>query len=245
MKNIILTTIFALLYTITYAQDIPDNKVNSEVESPRMETFKLSNKGTHGVYIGVGGGYANFDSYGFATLNARIAYVIDQKFEIGFAGQSFHNYASFPQNDGLDGTIAGGVGGFHLKGIYFGRRRIHLSTPLFLGAGGVALIAHNSNDFFDDFDPELVKASPIFVAEPGVNVEFNISKVLGLEIGAKYRFSHQTNLVANRLNNMDGLMLGATLKVGYFDFGGRNKKSRSRKAAETEKFPEEEGYRSY
>jgi len=244
MKNFILIFACSLITLSVLGQEHETPLSDESKALDRMETFKKFPGGTHGVYFGIGGGYGNFDGLNFSTINGRIAYVIDQKFEIGFAGQSFQSFSSISLNDGTNGSVGGGVGGIHLKAIYFGRKKVHVSTPLFLGAGAIALVSHFTDNFFEDFDPDLEGASPIFVAEPGVNVEFNISKVLGFEVGAKYRFSHQISTVASRIDNMDGLMLGATLKIGFFDFGGRNKKQRIRQMKE-DFSQDEKGYKSY
>jgi len=250
MKIQILTIILTLMFFKALGQVKQDSEFMNDDGFQQMETFKNSNKGTHGIYLGLGGGYANFGSRNFSTFNSRLAYVIDQKFEIGFAGQSFQSLSAGGINEGIREVVAGGVGGLHLKAIFFGKKKIHFSTPLFLGVGGVGVASYYFNNWFEDFNSDLESSSIIFVAEPGVNIEFNISKVLGFEMGAKYRLAHQAQLVSDDYFEMNGMMLNATLKIGFFDFGGRNKKSKKQKCRIFKKEVKEEiegefGYNNY
>jgi len=61
--------------------------------------------------------------------------------------------------------------------------------------------------------------------DTGLNVEFNISKILGFEMGAMYRLTSKSELLEN--DNLNGLMLSASLKVGYFDFSRKSNTKKS------------------
>ncbi len=69
MKNIILTTICSFLFLFSFAQENLDSILQVDEIDARMQTFNNTNKGTHGIYIGIGGGYANIGDLDFSTIN--------------------------------------------------------------------------------------------------------------------------------------------------------------------------------
>ncbi len=231
MKKVILLSLSLILTLSVFAQT-EEKTVESPVaesaswnEMETMETF-AKRKGTHGFYIGVGGGYAGVGNIDFANVEAKFAYVNDQKFEIGFGGQTFQSFESIAAAGEQNQFVGGALGGMYLKAIFFGRKKMHVSIPLFLGVGAAAVYEQDQTDIFDCFDPEVISSSPFLVAEPGVNLEFNISKMLGFEMGAKYRISSQTDFLGNGISDLNGLVISGMLKVGLFDFGGKRNKIR-------------------
>jgi hypothetical protein len=117
-------------------------------------------------------------------------------------------------------NLAGGYGGFIIEPIIMGRWPIHISFPVLIGAGGVALTSYNEDLFSqygDRYDVYLEEAVAFFVAEPGVELELNLVRWMRLAFFGNYRYT--TNLISTGSINENALntwSAGITLKVGKF-----------------------------
>lgn len=187
----------------------------SEEDDNYIEFNDRSNV-VHGVYLGLGTYFGEVD--GKSTFNGhfKIAYVANKQFEVGFAGVGFYSQQDFRVNNFENWDLAGGYGGLHVEPILFGRSKINLSFPLLVGLGAVVYVdsdyRNQSVDFEKDWDE-------IFVAEPGINLLYNLSRYVQLEVGARYRFSSKVDLVPDRLSNINGFSAGLGIKVGIFNMG--------------------------
>ncbi len=193
------------------AQD--KNQANEQEEY--ME-FNDRKNVVHGVYLGLTMGYGGVDGNDTYVGGLKVAYVANQQFEVGFAGnfiysdQDIYNTARSQRED-----LIGAYGGLHLEPIFFSKSKVNLSFPLLVGAGGIGYIDDNfDNEYYDedDFDP-------FFVAEPGVNLLFNVSRYLQLEAGVKYRFTSKVDLRPNGIDKVNGFSAGIGIKVGVFNMG--------------------------
>lgn len=167
----------------------------------------------HGVYLGLNFHYGELDGQSTYFGGAKIAYVANQKFEVGFSGVGF--FSDQNANGPIDEhDIVGGYGGLHLEPIFFGDSQFSLSLPMLIGAGGVA-------HYFDRFEyVHYEDWDPFFVFEPGVSILYNISSHLQFEMGVKYRLtSDLDDLFPGSLENLNGLSGGIGLKIGVFNLG--------------------------
>lgn len=176
--------------------------------------------GTHGIYFGLGISLAQLGKNDYVGVETRFAYVADQKFEIGLAGEVFHNINRLESNRDSSTYIAGALGGIHLKAIIKGKKKVHFSIPLLFGGGSTSVYT----DYKNIEGPDDSWAAFLFI-EPGANVEFNINRVLGFEIGAKYLLTTDSDINADYYENLSGLKVQAMLKIGVFGLGQRNKKT--------------------
>jgi len=182
--------------------------------------FNDRNNVVHGVYLGLSTRYGEIKNKDAFMAGLKIAYVANQQFEVGFEGNFLYSEQDlFNSTLGRREDLIGAYGGLHLEPILFGKSRVSLSFPLLIGAGGVGYIGNNFND--EDFGEELMEDDfdGFFVAEPGVNVLFNISRYLQLEAGIKYRFTTQINLVPDSIDRLNGFSAGIGVKVGVFNMG--------------------------
>lgn len=223
MKNLINFIIILLFPLVTFSQ-ISSTELKSETYDSDEMQFLSKKGGSHGIYFGLGGGFAHLDQYDFAILSSRIAYVADQKFEFGIGWEFFHSYKGFQSVDSeLINYVSGGLGGVHFKAIIRGKDKIHFAIPLFIGAGATGIAYEDKQNIFENFDPEYDDWAPIFFFEPGANVEININRIVGFEMGVKYRFA--TNAEPNNFpfNDLSGLKIEAMFKIGVFGFGQKTK----------------------
>jgi hypothetical protein len=172
----------------------------------------------HGVYLGLTFYYGEIDSKSTYMAGAKIAYVANQKFEVGFTGVGF--YSDQNSNGPFDNNdIFGGYGGLHLEPILFGDSTVSLSFPILVGGGAVS---YSENDFNSTFDYDYTYSEewdPFFVFEPGVSLMYNISSYLQVEMGVKYRLTSDINLYPGGVNNLNGFSGGIGLKIGVFNLG--------------------------
>lgn len=203
MKKFKYTTI--LLFTIIFYN------VNAQDTDDYIE-FDDSQNTVHGVYLGLSAYYGEIEGESTYMFGGKVAYVANQQFEIGFAGVGFY---TDQDSQGIisDDGIYGGYGGFHLEPIFFGTRTVSLAIPILIGGGVVGYVDH----YFEDFDIEDETWDAYFVFEPGVSVQYNISRFIQLEAGVKYRFSSDINLYRGSINNINGFSGGIGMKFGVFN----------------------------
>lgn len=203
MKKLKYTTI--LLFTIIFYN------VNAQDTDDYIE-FDDSQNTVHGVYLGLSAYYGEIEGESTYMFGGKVAYVANQQFEIGFAGVGFYTDQD-SQGIVTDDGIYGGYGGFHLEPIFFGTRTVSLAIPILIGGGVVGYVDH----YFEDFDIEDETWDAYFVFEPGVSVQYNISRFIQLEAGVKYRFSSDINLYPGSIKNINGFSAGIGMKFGVFN----------------------------
>lgn len=205
--SLIILVLLTCFSTLLQAQE--DN--NSYIE------FNDRNNTVHGVYMGLGFHYGQIDKSDTYLNSFKVAYVANQKFEIGFIGVGFYSDLNRLGLGTNDEDLVGAYGGLHLEPILFSKSKFNLSFPLLVGAGATALIDGNlSDNDIDDNDDW----APIFVIEPGMSVLYNISRFIQLETGIKYRLSSKVNLNPDdNIDNINGFSVGLGVKIGIFNMG--------------------------
>lgn len=173
----------------------------------------------HGVYLGLTMRYGEVKSKSSYLAGLTLAYVANQQFEVGFAGNFLYSEQDVFNNElSRNEDLIGVYGGLHLEPIFFSKSRVNLSFPVLVGAGGVDYINNDFNDPY--FEEELDEDDEVFfVVEPGVSLLFNVSRYLQFEAGIHYRFTSQVDFVPNGINNVNGFSAGLGIKVGVFNMG--------------------------
>ncbi len=190
-------------------------------ENENYIQFDDSQNVVNGVYLGLNFGYGEMDGKSTYFGGAKIAYVANKQFEVGFSGVGF--YSEQNSNGSLiSNDVFGGYGGLHLEPIFFGPSKFSLSFPMLVGGGAIAYANKDLDDIIDDGNGEIEEWEPFFVFEPGVSVQYNISRYLQFEMGIKYRMSSEFELFPEGVQNINGGTGGIGLKVGIFNMG-RNK----------------------
>ncbi|WP_420603076.1 hypothetical protein [Flagellimonas sp.] len=167
----------------------------------------------HGVYLGLTTSLGEIDGNSTYLGSLKVAYVANRKFEVGFAGVFLYSEKDNPQ--AINEDLIGAYGGLHLEPILFSKSWVNLSFPMLIGAGGVGYLTEDRFD--EDFYEE--DADAVFVVEPGMNMLFNVSRYLQLEVGMRYRFSSNIDLSRDGLRNINGFSAGVGIKVGVFNMG--------------------------
>ncbi|MBC3759887.1 hypothetical protein H7U19_15855 [Hyunsoonleella sp. SJ7] len=181
----------------------------------------------HGVYFGFNFHYARFDVPGNKDAfmgNFKLAYVANQKLDVGFGVTAFFNERDNNRPDLFNGdkiALIGGYAGIHLEPILYGKRFISVSFPVLVGGGAVGYFGNSFTDEYDDLRDE--DFDEFFVVEPGINILYNFSRFTQFETGIRYRFTSNFNLSPYDRGNLNGFSVGAGLKIGIFNMGRKKK----------------------
>ena len=104
----------------------------------------FSKRKSNGGYGAFTMGYSQIDGRDALITGARGAFIFDHSFAIGIGGYGFVNnldYNSYHhQNPENELMLAGGYGGIFIEPIIAGTKPVHLSFPILIGMGGVALV---------------------------------------------------------------------------------------------------------
>ncbi|AXT50150.1 hypothetical protein D1818_04635 [Aquimarina sp. BL5] len=183
----------------------------------------------HGVYLGFSASYGEIDGGNTALIGFKLAYVANRQFEVGFGMKSFYSQQNLPGiSISNDEDLIGAYAGMHLEPILFSKSRVNLSFPLLIGFGVAGYIDRQFNDN-DEFDENDYDSDALFVAEPGINLLFNVSRFLQLEAGVKYRFSSKFNIHPSGIDRINGFSAGFGVKVGVFNLGRNRYKKKAPK----------------
>lgn len=192
-------------------------KFNAQETEDSIE-FDDSKNVVHGVYLGLNFGYGEIDSKGTYLGGAKIAYVANKQFEIGFAGVGFY---SEQKNNGLleNYDVFGGYGGMHLEPIFFGKNKVSISVPLLIGGGAIGHVNEDLDDIIEWGHGHLEEWDSFFIVESGLSLQYNISRYVQIELGAKYRMSSDVDLYPRSIKNISGFSGDIGVKFGVFNMG--------------------------
>jgi len=184
----------------------------------------------HGVYIGLTQHLGKLENEWAGFTSFKLAYVANRKLEIGLEGTLF--FSEVENETGVyrgdKALLVGAYGGLHLEPILFGNKFISVSFPLLIGGGSITLLEEKEQGGYeftsDEYENGAFEFDNFFIAEPGVNLLYNISRFVQIETGVKYRFSSQYNVPLYGKGNMNGFSAGLGLKIGIFNMGRKKKK---------------------
>ncbi|MCB0396955.1 MAG: hypothetical protein KDD36_09895 [Flavobacteriales bacterium] len=140
------------------------------------------------------------------------AWVIDHTFGFGLFGYGLASQVRQVNDQGEKLGMEMGYGGFLLEPILMSNYVVHVTFPIALGAGGVAYF---ENERFD-VNYYYRDAEAFFIAEPGMNVELNMTRHLRFIMGGSYRFVSKMDLSQEGYDELEGASLFAGFKLGVF-----------------------------
>ena len=174
-----------------------------------------------GGYFAFTFGYTEVDGNAALQGGGRMMFIANHYLGIGFGGKGFINN---PEEISYNGTIpntklykstTGAYGGLYLEPVLFSMKPIHLSFPILLGAGAMGESTWSNN--YDAQESSTNMSSVFFVAEPGVELEFNIAKWFRIGLGASYRMtSNVKGLTEIAEEPQNSFNYGMTFKMGIF-----------------------------
>lgn len=208
-----LTLTTLLCATILFAQDEPEFKT-------------IFGGGDIGGYGSFSIGYTPIDSVDAVTFSARGGVILGHTLAMGIGGTGFISEYKYNSSLNKDGSLSGGYGGIFAELILAGRSPIHLSIPVLAGIGGVAYSTwENAGTDYGKVN-YLEDVSTFLVLEPGIELEFNLTKFFRLAGYFSYRYTSDIDLsVTNTSGGHDQLIAsdalnsynaGLILKFGKF-----------------------------
>lgn len=186
MKHIVTSILIGLFSLSSYSQCD-----SLKADKPEFQTI-IQEVNAHGIYGGLQTNYSKFGSRSAILLGGEIAWLVNHTLAIGGVGYSFVNEPEPNTALGKDAQyqINGGYGGVLIKYIIAPRAPLHITTPLKVGAGGVAY-TQTYTDNWDNNGKELsnLDEATFFVIEPGIELEMNLLKFVRLSFGISYRIT--------------------------------------------------------
>lgn len=154
-------------------------------------------------------------------VGAYGGFIINRRYLFGVAGYGLVTKVEFDgvipgEAEPKNLTLHGGYGGVLIGGTIAHKELIHISIPIVLGAGSFEVV---DRDFFvnNPADSEFtVENSVFFVAEPGVELEFNITKYFRLGAGMTYRYISGTELENVKDEDVSGTTAMISFRFGRF-----------------------------
>lgn len=210
MKQYIILLALIIAANCSYSQD---NYYNDEVQTI------FSKKKSNGGYGALNVGYTQIDGKDALISGVRGAFIFDHSFAIGLGGYGFVNnfdYDHHSNNPEEKFSLAGGYGGIFIEPILWGKKPVHLSFPILIGMGGVALINNNYWDWDQYHYDSTYDDDFFFVVEPAVELEFNLARHFRLALAASYRFTSDIEMYETDEDVLNGFNFGATFKFGKF-----------------------------
>ncbi len=172
--------------------------------------FKSSDK-SRGLYGAVTIKYGTVENSNTIFIGGRGGWIINHKIAFGFGGYGFYGDKQNLTTN-IQYNYSGGYGGFIVEPIFYSSKVVHFSMPIMLGGGWVGRIQK-----FDDHS-EIMYSDLVFLAvEPGLEVDFNITKKFRIAIGAYYTIANDIDSSSELSDEiMNNLSVGLQFKWGIF-----------------------------
>lgn len=206
MKTTSFITLLLAFFVFAGLQAQQDEEMKmlfNKKDKPDSEKQKMANGGYGSFSIG----WTLIDGKDAMLFGGRAAWIANHHFGLGMAGRGFFNNLNsneyydpnnpYDPNKDPEYALAGGYGGIFFEPIVAPMSPVHVSFPILIGAGGVTATPANWNNWGNsNYDPNnyYYNVTGYFVFEPGVDVEFNITKFFRIALGGSYRYTSDINL---------------------------------------------------
>lgn len=114
-----------------------------------------------------------------------------------------------------------GMGGFFFEYINSSDKMLHFAVNSFVGWGGVSVEGKLLDPILDIDDEierewETVESTSVFIVEPGVTADFNVTTFFRISAGASYRIVNGFDLDGFEAKDFGGLSFNLAFKFGKF-----------------------------
>ena len=211
-KTIVISAVLFLLCSSSFSQDHDSTKKSSEFQT------LFGNEKHNGAYGAFTIGYSEIDQKQAVLFGGRFEWIIGHSIGLGFGGNGFINEFHYEPALNSDVFLTGGYGGFYIEPILMPNFPVHLAFPILLGAGGISY----ATDDWDNHHSNMIEDTEAFlIAEPGAEIELNLTRYFRLALGTSYKFTtpfnvglpNSANVSADALKGFSFLM---TFKFGRF-----------------------------
>jgi hypothetical protein len=214
MKTIITTVLLTLLTcAIGFAQT--ENNGN-EVQSIFGGGAKVT-----GWWVDLNNSYSQLNGQNAHMPGIAGGVIMNHNFKIGFIGKSLTCHETYLQYDNIYDEpvyLVGGHGALYFEASPIDNKVVHISFPFIIGGGGAEYISQNLYPEIDedeiDYSRKHMSSSPYWIAEPGANVEINITRFLRVYAGYSYRWMMGLNLENTPHNALNGSNFNFGVRFG-------------------------------
>jgi hypothetical protein len=204
MKKILAIVLFIAMGLTSFAQD-------NENEIKTLFGHDRSNGGYGAFSIG----YTQVQGINSLTMGGRGAWIVGHSLALGFTGSGF--VSDFTDMDASTSyNFVGGYGGLLVEPIIIPKSPVHLSFPITLGIGGIAYARTDRTGSTNQWDSYIEDNNVFLVAEPGAELELNLTRFLRLAFGAYYRVTSDISLRSAAPDALNGFSGAITFKFGKF-----------------------------
>jgi opacity protein-like surface antigen len=169
----------------------------------------ITNQTEVGGFIAATARYFEVKNESGLLVGGRAAFVLDHAMSVGAGGYGTVRKPAPEDLVGLE-NLEMAYGGLFLEYTFKPHAVCHASVPVLVGAGQTRFVG-------DYVDPESGEASDtFFIVEPELDLEFNISRNLRLDLGIGYRHISGTEFAEVSDEDLSGANGTVTLKVGSF-----------------------------
>lgn len=216
MKKYLYITLISLS-TFSYSQKYVDTNdpYNDEVKSLLSKGNDLNAFGAIDLKVG------SFVGERALLTGAYGGFIINRRYLFGVAGYGLVTNVEFdgmvpndPETKKLN--LHGGYGGVLIGPTIAHKELVHISIPIVLGVGSFEVVDKN---FFSSnlADSEFtIENSIFFVIEPGIQLEFNITKHFRISTGVTYRHISGTELANVKDEDVTGVSGILSFRFGRF-----------------------------
>lgn len=179
-----------------------------------------------GGYAAFGGAYTRFIGRDSGLVSLEGALLLDHRLSLGLVGYGFTRTPNGPDaSDGDSREFAGGYGGAALRYSLLGRSPVYASFGVVLGAGAVNLHRDTGWDDEDNWDDGWNRddeqwdngdIDAFLFAQPEIALHANLTRWLRVGATAGYRFTGGVRRFGLDESDLNGLVAGGSLAVGWF-----------------------------
>lgn len=197
MKQVVLLAISLLLATSIWAQ----------------EQTLISGKIEHGGFGGPVVKFTSINNHFGVLVGGRGGWIINHTLVLGGAGYGLVNDVPANANGPLgEEYLDFGYGGFEVEWIINSDKLLHFSVQTLIGGGAVNYRFRINDARFSTH----INDDEVFVLEPGLTLDLNVTPWLRLSAGASYRYIAGVNSAATSNTDLAGPAAVIMLRFGKF-----------------------------
>lgn len=213
MKKLIVLLTALTLTCLSYAQH--------DMESGRSDEIQtlMGQNNAVGAYGSISIKYTEIEDKDAFVFGARAGLIMGHMMALGLGGAGFFNDVEYDPISMQDISLAGGYGGFFFEPIIMPKYPVHISFPVLIGAGGVAVVSVNDDDDWND-NYKSEASDAFMVIEPGIEIELNVTRFFRFCVGGYYRYTSSVDIEDPMFDVptdiLRGFSGGVTFKFGKF-----------------------------
>lgn len=176
---------------------------------------------TFGGYLSMTQKISHVQGAGAWMTGGGVGFVFNKNFHLGFEGYAMLSAVESSYRDPQTGNphyLEFAYGGARLEPVVWQYDKARVSIPMLIGAGGVGVheYRYTNPDHWDWYDYGYQDWDLVFVAEPGINIDYELSRAVHLTAGVSYRWVEDATLQGTTAGDLSGFGGHMTLRLGWY-----------------------------